>query len=63
MFTKSLINLQCLLKFGLIEDNVTVFQWPWNSESGQLVNCGAEKIWKKKNYEFLRKCFFREKDS
>ena len=27
-------NLQCLLKFGLIEDNVTVFQWPWNSESG-----------------------------
>ena len=26
-------NLQCLLKFGLIEDNVTVFQWPWNSES------------------------------
>ena len=25
-------NLQCLLKFGLIEDNVTVFQWPWNSE-------------------------------
>ena len=32
-------NLQCLLKFGFIEDNV------------------------KKNYEFLRKCFFREKDS
>ena len=27
-------NLQCLLKFGLMEDNVTVFQWPWNSESG-----------------------------
>ena len=27
-------KLQCLLKFGLIEDNVTVFQWPWNSESG-----------------------------
>ena len=27
-------NLQCLLKFGLIEDNVTVFQWSWNSESG-----------------------------
>ena len=27
-------NLQCLLKFGLIEDNVTVFQWPWNSEPG-----------------------------
>ena len=27
-------NLQCLLKFGLIEDDVTVFQWPWNSESG-----------------------------
>ena len=26
-------NLQCLLKFGLIEDDVTVFQWPWNSES------------------------------
>ena len=26
-------NLQCLLKFGLIEDNVTVFQWSWNSES------------------------------
>ena len=24
-------NLQCLLKFGLIEDNVTVFQCPWNS--------------------------------
>ena len=20
-------------KFGLVEDNVTVFQWPWNSES------------------------------
>ena len=27
-------NLPCLLKFGLIEDTVTVFQWPWNSESG-----------------------------
>ena len=27
-------NLQCLLKFGFTEDNVTVFQWPWNSESG-----------------------------
>ena len=27
-------NLQCLLKFGLIEDNVTVFQWSWNSEFG-----------------------------
>ena len=27
-------NLQCLLKFGLIEDSVTVFQWPWKSESG-----------------------------
>ena len=27
-------NLQCLLKFRLIEDNVTVFQWLWNSESG-----------------------------
>ena len=27
-------NLQCLLKFGLVEDNVTVFQWPWNSASG-----------------------------
>ena len=26
--------LQCLLEFGLIEDNVTGFQWPWNSESG-----------------------------
>ena len=31
-------NLQCLLKFGLVEDNVTVFQWSWNSESGLLVN-------------------------
>ena len=27
-------NVQCLLKFGLIEDNVIVFQCPWNSESG-----------------------------
>ena len=27
-------NLQCLLDFGLIEDNVTIFQWPWHSESG-----------------------------
>ena len=27
-------NLQRLLKFGRIEDNVTVFQWPWNSDSG-----------------------------
>ena len=27
-------NLQSLLKFGLMKDNVTVFQWPWNSESG-----------------------------
>ena len=27
-------NLQCLLKFGLIEDGVTVFQRPWNSEFG-----------------------------
>ena len=26
-------NLQCLLKFELIEDNVTVLQWSWNSES------------------------------
>ena len=31
---KTLKNLQCLLKFGLIEGNVIVFQWPWNSESG-----------------------------
>ena len=27
-------NLQCLLKFGLIEDNATIFQWPLNLESG-----------------------------
>ena len=27
-------HLPCLLKFGLIEGNVTVFQRPWNSESG-----------------------------
>ena len=27
-------NLRCLLKFGLIADNVTVFQRSWNSESG-----------------------------
>jgi len=27
-------NLQCLLKLGLIEDNVNVFQWSWNSALG-----------------------------
>ena len=29
----------------------------------QLINCGPEKIWRETNYDFLRKCFFREKDS
>ena len=57
-------NLQFLLKFGLIEDNVTVFQWLWNSESAYFVN----QLWlwknlKEKKHELLRKCFFREKDS
>ena len=33
-FNVSMFNAQCLLKFGIIESNVTVFQWPWNSESG-----------------------------
>ena len=32
-FSQNAKSLQCLLKFGLIKDNVTVFQWPWNSES------------------------------
>ena len=33
------------------------------SPGSQLINCGPEKILRKKNYEFLRKCLFREKDS
>ena len=33
------------------------------SPGSKLINCGPEKIWRKKNYELLRKCFFREKDS
>ena len=28
-----------------------------------LINCGPEKIGRKKNYKFLRKYFFCEKDS
>ena len=28
-----------------------------------LIICGPEKNLKEKNYGFLRKCFFREKDS
>ena len=28
-----------------------------------LINCDPEKIWRKKKYEFLRKCLYREKDS
>ena len=52
-------NLQFLLKFRLIEDNVTVFQWPWNSESRLLVN----RLWpwknlKEKKLRFLKKMLF-----
>ena len=52
-------NLQCLLKFGLIEDNVTVFQWPWNSESGLLVNQLRHwKNLKEKKLRVFKKMFF-----
>ena len=33
------------------------------SPGSYLINCGPEKILGKKNYEFLRKRFSREKDS
>ena len=29
----------------------------------ELIICGPENIWREKNYEFLGKWFFREKDS
>ena len=40
-------NLQYLLKFGLIEDNVTVFQWSWNSEGREKKEGKKLRILKK----------------
>ena len=37
-------NVQCLLKFGIVEDNVTVFNDSEIQNPGsQLINCGPEK--------------------
>ena len=40
-------NLQYLLEFGLIEDNVTVFQWSWNSEGREKKEGKKLRILKK----------------
>ena len=49
-------NLQCLLALGLIEDNVRVFQWPWNSKSGYLVN----QLWHWKNLKEKKLRIFKK---